>query len=127
MKKSKQLEDRICCVVYLSTTGDMFSADKRELKQLSYIQEYARTHNVKIVKKMRRDVLGQAGVNRHYDLMVEMIRKGIVDGIILANMMSVSSSVADAYHKVAKVKAAGGHIVTVDEGRLEMNVKAVIL
>ena len=75
---------------------------------------------------MRRDVLGQADVNRHYDLMVDMIRKGIVDGIILANMMSVSSSVADAYHKVGKVKDVGGHIVTVDEGRLEMNVKAVI-
>lgn len=126
MKKSKKIEDRICCVVYLSTKGDMFSADKRELRQLSYIQEYAKAHNVKIVKKMRRDVLGQADVNRHYDLMVDMIRKGIVDGIILANMMSVSSSVADAYHKVGKVKAAGGHIVTVDEGRLEMNVKAVI-
>ena len=116
--------ERICCVIYLSTTGDIFSVDKRELKQLSYIQEYARTHNVKIVKKMRRDILSQADVNRHYDLMVEMIRKGIVDGIILANMMSVSSSVADAYHKVAKVKAAGGHIVTVDGGRLEMNVKS---
>lgn len=126
MKKSKQLEERICCVAYLSTTGDIFSADKRELRQLSYIQEYAKAHNVKIVKKMRRDVLGQADVNRHYDLMVEMIRKGIVDGIILVNMMSVSSSVADAYHKVGKVKAVGGHIVTVDEGRLEMNVKAVI-
>lgn len=127
MKKSKKIEDRICCVVYLSTKGDMFSADKRELRQLSYIQEYAKAHNVKIVKKMRRDVLGQADVNRHYDLMVDMIRKGIVDGIILANMMSVSSSVADAYHKVGKVKDVGGHIVTVDEGRLEMNVKAVIL
>lgn len=125
-KKTKQVEDRICCIVYLSTEGDVFSVDKCEQKQLGYIQEYAKAHNVKIVKKMHRDVLGQADVNRHYDLMVEMIRRGVVDGIILANMMSVSSSVADAYYKVGKVKAAGGHIVTVDEGRLGMNVKAVI-
>lgn len=125
-KKSKQVEERICCIVYLSTVGDVFSVDKREKKQLSYIQEYADAHNVKIVKKMHRDVMGQAEVNRHFDVMVEMIRQGKADGIILANMMSVSSSVADAYYKVGKVRAVDGHIVTVDEGRLEMNVKAVV-
>ncbi len=124
--KSKQVEERICCIVYLSTVGDTSSVDKREKKQLSYIQEYADAHNVKIVKKMHRDVMGQADVNHHFDIMVEMIRRGKVDGIILANIMSVSSNVADAYYKVGKVKAVGGHIVTVDEGRLGMNVKAVI-
>lgn len=125
-KKSKQVEERICCIVYLSTAGDAFSVDKREKKQLSYIQEYADAHNVKIVKKMHRDVMGQADVNHQFDIMVEMIRRGKVDGIILANIMSVSSNVADAYYKVGKVKAVGGHIVTVDEGRLGMNVKVVI-
>lgn len=125
-KKSKQVEERICCIVYLSTVGDTPSVDKREKKQLSYIQEYADAHNVKIVKKMHRDVMGQADVNHHFDIMVETIRRGKVDGIILANIMSVSSNVADAYYKVGKVKAVGGHIVTVDEGRLGMNVKAVI-
>jgi hypothetical protein len=125
-KKSKQVEERICCIVYLSTVGDTSSVDKREKKQLSYIQEYADAHNVKIVKKMHRDVMGQADVNHHFDIMVEMIRRGKADGIILANIMSVSSNVADAYYKVGKVKAVGGHIVTVDEGRLGMNVKAVI-
>lgn len=125
-KKLKQVEERIYCIVYLSTEGDVFSVDKREKKQLSYIQEYADAHNVKIVKKMHRDVMGQSEVNRHFDVMVEMIRHGKADGIILANMMSVSSSIADAYYKVGKVKSVGGHVVTVDEGRLGMNVKVVV-
>lgn len=122
-KKSKQVEERICCIVYLSTVGYVFSTDKREKKQLSFIQQYEDAHNVKIVKKMHRDVMGQVEVNRHFDVMVEMIRLGKVDGIIIANMMSVSSSVADAYYKIGKVKAVGGHIVTVDEGCMEKNVK----
>lgn len=52
--------------------------------------------------------------------MVNMIKKGQVDGIITLNMLAISSDEADAYYKVGKVKAAGGVMVTVDEGRLGM-------
>jgi len=124
-KKKKQQEEKITCVAYLSTIGDLYSADRREAKQLRYIREYARAHNIFISRIMHRDVLGQADVNCHFNLMVEMVRKGKVDGIILANMLSVSADVPDAYFRVGKVKAAGGCIVTVDEGRLEMDIKAV--
>lgn len=125
MSKKKKSEERICCIAYLSTEGDIWSADKREQRQLNYIREYAKAHNVKIVKVMHRDVLGQTEVNHHFNVMVELIKNKKADGIILANMMCVSTGVADAYYKIGKVKAAGGHIVTVDEGRLGMNVKAV--
>ena len=50
----------------------------------------------------------------------DMIKKGQVDGIITLNMLAISSDEADAYYKVGKVKAAGGVMVTVDEGRLGM-------
>lgn len=124
-KKKKRQEEKITCVAYLSTIGDLYSADRREAKQLRYIREYARAHNIIISRIMHRDVLGQADVNYHFNLMVEMVRKGKADGIILANMLSVSADVPDAYFKVGKVKAAGGCIVTVDEGRLGMDIKAV--
>jgi len=125
-KKSSQKEERICCIAYLATEGELFSVETREKKQLSYIQGYADAHSIKIVRIMHRDIVGQADINHHFDKMVAMIQCGKVDGIILANMMSVSSGLADAYHKIGKVKAAGGHIVTVDEGRLGLNIKAVI-
>lgn len=38
-------------------------------------------------------------------------------------MLAISTDILDAYYKVGKVKAAGGVIVTVDEGYLGMNVK----
>ena len=38
-------------------------------------------------------------------------------------MMAISLDIPDAYYKVGKIKAAGGTIITVDEGLLGMNVK----
>ena len=37
-------------------------------------------------------------------------------------MAAISSSVADAYFKVGLVIEAGGIVVTVDEGRLDMHI-----
>jgi len=122
-KKQKVEEPFLNCIVYLSTEGDLYHADEREKKQLRYIKEYAKAHNIKITKMMHRDVMGQADVNRHFRQMVSLVEKKIVDGIILANMMCISVDMADAYYKVGMVKAVGGQIVTVDEGRLGMRIK----
>ena len=116
-------EKRLRCIAYLSTTGDFENVDRRERNQLKYIQEYARAHNVEIVKIFHRNVLGQRDVNRHLDYMIRLIREKKADGIILANMLAISRDIPDAYYKVGKVKAAGGHIVTVDEGRLSLYIK----
>ncbi len=124
-KKKKVIEDKITCVAYLSTTGDILSAEKREEKQLKYIMEYAKAHNIEIIRVMHRDVLGQAEMNKHFDLMVDMIKCGKVQGIILSNMMAVSTNIPDAYLKVGKVRDAGGCVVTVDEGNLLMRIKEI--
>ncbi|SCP98601.1 hypothetical protein [Anaerobium acetethylicum] len=122
-KKKKLIKEKITCVAYLSTDGDLYSASNREAKQLRYIKEYANAHNIEIVKIMHRDILGQADVNRHFEVMVEMVRRGKVQGIILSNMLAVSTGVPDAYYKVGKVRAASGYMVTVDEGILGMVIK----
>ena len=46
-----------------------------------------------------------------------------ISGVVVANMAAISSSVADAYFKVGLVIEAGGIVVTVDEGRLDMHIK----
>lgn len=38
-------------------------------------------------------------------------------------MAAVSNSVPDAFYKVGQIIDAGGIIVTVDEGRLDMNIR----
>ncbi len=121
MAKRKR-EPKLRCIAYLSVKGDGRDVEKREEKQLRYIKEYAKAHNIEIVKVAHRSILSQYEVNRHFNAMVAKIRAGEIDGIITSNMLAVSGGVADAYLKVGKVREAGGHMVTVDEGRLDMNI-----
>ena len=80
-------------------------------------------NNIEIVKVMRRNVLGQLDVNRHFDRLVQMINEGFADGILIANMQFVSKDVDDACRKIAKVSNVGGAIYSVDDGRLAFRFK----
>ena len=72
---------------------------------------------------MRRNRLGQGDCNQQFEKITHLIRQRRVEGVIVANVMAISTDIPDAYYKVGKVKAAGGVIITVDEGELGMNVK----
>ena len=121
-KRRKPLE----CFVYLSTQADERMVDEKERKQLRYIREYAKAHNIEIVKVYRKGMLGQYEVNRHFNALVSKVHRGEAEGILLANMGAVSKDEIDAYNKVGKVHAAGGEIVTVDEGFLDLKIKIAV-
>lgn len=123
MAKKKKKEPRIECIAYVSTQGNLRRVEIAERKQERYIREYAKAHNVDIVEVRYRCGMGQAIVNQHIDEIAHLISRKRVDGIIVANTMSISTSVPDAYQKVGKICAAGGTFVTVDEGRLSLNIK----
>ena len=123
MSRRKKREPVIEVIAYLSTTGPLWETEKREEKQERYIREYARAHNIEIVGIMRRNGLGQGDCNQQFEKIAQLIRQKRVEGVILANMMAISLDIPDAYYKVGKIKAAGGTIITVDEGLLGMNVK----
>ena len=86
MKKKRNTEKKVRCIVYISTVGDMQHVNQREQRQMRYISEYANGNNIEVVKVMRRNVLGQLDVNKHYDRMVQMVSEGFADGILIANM-----------------------------------------
>ena len=123
MAKKKKKEPRIECIAYVSTQGSMRQTEIAERRQERYIREYAKAHSIDIVDVYYRRGMGQAVVNRHIDEIAYLIEKNRVAGIIVANTMSISTSVPDAYYKVGKICAAGGTFVTVDEGRLSLNIK----
>ncbi len=125
MSKKKRCEERIECIAYLSTTGNLNSIERSENRQEKYIREYAKAHNIDIVGVWRRHGFGMGDVNRQFDRMVSLIANKKVDGIIVANMMAISYDIPEAYYKVGKVRAAGGVMVTVDEGRLGMKIVEV--
>ena len=121
--KHKKIEKPIRCYVYLSTNGDMRTSEFKEKKQLRYINDYAKAHNIKVSKILHRGILGVHSTNKQFDMIVESIRKKEVDGVLVANMGAISTSIGDAYSKVAKVIIAGGQMITVDEGNLNLNIK----
>ena len=123
MSRRKKREPVIEVIAYLSTTGPLWETEKREEKQERYIREYARANNIEIVGIMRRNGLGQGDCNQQFEKIAQLIRQKRVEGVIVANMMAISLDIPDAYYKVGKIKAAGGTIITVDEGLLGMNVK----
>ena len=123
MSKKKKKEPVVEAITYLSTTGPLWETEKRERNQERYIREYAKAHNVEIVGIMRRNGLGQGDCNQQFEKIAQLIRQKRVEGVIVANMMAISLDIPDAYYKVGKIKAAGGTIITVDEGLLGMNVK----
>ena len=124
-KKSKRVvPEPIDCIMYLSTEGDLWHAEEREEKQKRYVMDYNKAHGINVVKTMHRDVVGQVGVDRDFAKMVELIRRKKVQGIVVANMKCISSSLPDAYYKIGMVVQAGGKMITVDDGNnLFMDVK----
>ena len=123
MSRRKKKEPVVEVIAYLSTDGPLWETEKREKNQERYIREYANAHNIEIVGVMHRNGLGQGDCNRQMEKIAQLISQKRVEGVIVANMMSISLNVPDAYSKVGKIKAAGGVIVTVDEGPLGMDIK----
>ena len=97
-RKKKTIE----CIEYLSVSAPLDKVDRLEDKQSKYIHEYVKNKEYMIVGK---------------------IRKKQVDGVIVANMSVITDNLIDAFIKIAQVQAAGGVIVTVDDGRLAMQLR----
>lgn len=125
-KKKKRMEEQKNCFMYLSTEGDLFHAEEREQRQYRYIMEYAKAHNIRIVKTFHRDVAAQPVIDQHFAHMVELVRRGKADGIIVASMMCISRDIPDAFKKIGQLKVVGGVMVSVDDGDdLDMDIKEV--
>ena len=119
-KKKRKIFD---CIEYLSVGAPLEKVDFLEDKQSKYIREYVKNKEYSIVGTERRHGFSQGDVNRQWAAIVKLIRDKRVDGVVVANMAAVSNSVPDAFYKVGQIIDAGGIIVTVDEGRLDMNIR----
>ena len=106
------------CIEYLSVQAPLEKVNMLEDKQSKYIHEFVKRKEYSIVGKMRRNGFSQRDVDRQWNQIVNMIRKKQISGVVVANMAAISSSV-----KVGLVIEAGGIVVTVDEGRLDMHIK----
>ena len=113
------------CVAFVVAKCDMQNVEqvrKLELQQEAYIRKYAKAQGVKVIGVIHGCGQAQFEVNKKFNQIVELIRKGRVQGIITINMRMLSHNLVDAYCKVGKVRSAGGEMITVDEGRLRLDI-----
>ena len=122
---AKNKKKQIFAIAYLSTNGNMYSAPVKEQKQLRYIKDYAKAHNIRIVKVMNRDIAVNRDIIRHFKQMAAYIGEKAADGVIVANLSAISASLPDAYYKVGIIKEAKGVFISVDEGELCLSDKGV--
>lgn len=113
------------CIEYLSVQAPLDKVNMLEDKQSKYIHDFAKRSEYNIVGKIRRNGFSQRDVDRQWLQIANMIRKKQIGGVVVANMAAVSSSLADAYLKVGVIVEAGGVVVTVDEGRLDLKIREV--
>lgn len=123
-KKSK--DELVECIAYLSVDADLRKVTRLEDKQLRYIREYAKANQVKIVDIVRRNGFGKRDMNRQLERIISLIKKKRVQGVILSNVNTVCNDVEEIYALVGRFKAVGGIFVTVDQGRMGMNIKGVV-
>lgn len=95
--------------------------EKKENKQLRYIEEYAKANNLIPMKILRKGMLGASGKRALLGNAIKLLEKGVAEAILVANMESISYGIADAYMRVGIVKEHGYRVVSVDEGELGLN------
>ena len=113
-KKKKVSRDPVRCIVLLSVEPQVGIdyVEKKENKQLRYIEEYAKANNLIPMKILRKGMLGASGKRA-------LLR--VAEAILVANMESISYGIADAYMRVGIVKEHGYRVFSVDEGELGLN------
>lgn len=123
MRRKKYHEiECIALVVARGSIGNVEHIKEVEVKQEEYIRRYAKAHGIRIVGVVHGSGLGQYEINKKFNQIVELIRRGRVQGIIMVNMRMIACDMVDAYCKVGKVRSAGGEMITVDEGRLKLEI-----
>lgn len=122
----RKIKKTVDCIEYLSVNASLDKVNMLEDKQSKYIHEFVANKEYRIVGTMRRHGFSQRDVNRQWADIVSKISNKQIQGVVVANMAVVADDLPDAYRKVGEIVAAGGIIVTVDEGRLSMNIKEAV-
>ena len=119
-KKKKVSKYPVRCIILLSVEPQerIDYVEKKENKQLRYIEEYAKANNLIPMKILRKGMLGASGKRALLGNAIKLLEKGVAEAILVANMESISYGVADAYMRVGIVKEHGYRVFSVDEGEL---------
>ena len=122
-KKKQRMarQENIPCIVFLATDEESFElAEKKEDRQLRYINQYADAHGLIPMKIVRKSCFAPYGVNQMYSRCIDWKQQGKAEAILVANMEYLALDEEDAYRKVGQVRKAGFRIFSVDDGELKL-------
>ena len=77
---------KLRAIAYLSEDGSIYEADKKENKQLKFIQQYAKAHGIMIVNIIRRNAMGPMIMNKQIQNVVESIKKAMQMQLLLRRL-----------------------------------------
>lgn len=112
--------DRIKCIAYLSSTGSISLAQRKEDGQLIQIQRYARKHNLEIVDVVRRNGFGWQSVIRQFEDMAFNVGRNKADVVLIVNSITLSTAIVDRFRLAGIIQAGGGKLMSVDEGEMTL-------
>lgn len=118
----KAIKKKYDCIEYLSVVAPLEKVEYLENKQSKYIHEYVKNKEYRIVGDIRRNGLSQKHVYKQWQEIVYLIRKKLVDGVVISNLAAIAPNLPMAFMMIGKIIEAGGIIVTVDDGRLELDI-----
>lgn len=112
-KKKQRMarQENIPCIVFLATDEESFElAEKKEDRQLRYINQYADAHGLIPMKIVRKSCFAPYVVNQMYSRCIDWMQQGKAEAILVANMEYLALDEEDAYRKVGQVRKAGFRI-----------------
>ena len=112
--------DRIKCIAYLSSTGSISLAQRKEDGQLIQIQRYARKHNLEIVDVVRRNGFGWQSVIKQFEDMAFNVGRKKADVVLIVNSITLSTAIVDRFRLAGIIQAGGGMLISVDEGEMTL-------
>ena len=112
--------DRIKCIAYLSSTGSISLAQRKEDGQLIQIQRYARKHNLEIVDVVRRNGFGWQSVIKQFEDMAFIVGRNKADVVLIVNSITLSTAIVDRFRLAGIIQAGGGKLMSVDEGEMTL-------
>lgn len=118
MKKNKTKT-----IAYLAADAFSKRDEIKKTKQLKYIREYAKAHNLQIVKIVNVSYLGKTMRREQIKKISNDIFCRKADAMIVTKVSVISEDIVEAYTIAGNIAAVGGKLITVDEGELFLNIK----
>lgn len=114
---------KIRTIAYLGADAFAKGDEIKKEKQLKYINEYAKAHNLYIVKIVDTSYLGKAMRQNQVKQITDDIFNRKAEAMIVTKVRIIADNITEAYTIAGNIASVGGKLITVTEGTLSLNIR----